>query len=128
MADSNRDKVVYFVRHGQSEDNVAPVFQSPHSPLSAVGRQQAERIAERVSHLSFDALLASPYQRAKETADAIGKVTGKAPELCRALYRAREANKHQRQTLYRCKSAEDLAGMGTQSVYARYARRGWRKL
>ena len=81
MADSNRDKVVYFVRHGQSEDNVAPVFQSPHSPLSAVGRQQAERIAQRVSHLSFGALLASPYQRAKETADAIGKVTGKAPEL-----------------------------------------------
>ena len=81
MADSNRDKVVYCVRHGQSEDNVAPVFQSPHSPLSALGRQQAARIAERVSHLSFDALLASPYQRAKETADAIGRVTGKAPEL-----------------------------------------------
>ena len=82
MADSHRDKVVYFVRHGQSEDNVAPVFQSPHSPLSAVGRQQAQRIAERVAHLAFDALLASPYQRAKETAEAIGKVTGKTPELC----------------------------------------------
>jgi broad specificity phosphatase PhoE len=38
-------------------------------------------MAERVSHLSFDALLASPYQRAKETADAIGKITGKAPEF-----------------------------------------------
>jgi broad specificity phosphatase PhoE len=88
MADSNRDKVVYFVRHGQSEDNVAPVFQSPHSPLSAVGRQQAERIAERVSHLSFDALLASPYQRAKETADAIAKVTGKVPE-CVELFTER---------------------------------------
>src|SRR5215468_5945554 len=81
MANSTRDKVVYFVRHGQSEDNVAPVFQSPHSPLSAVGRQQAKRVAERVSHLSFDALLASPYRRAKETADVIGKVTGKAPEF-----------------------------------------------
>ena len=34
-----------------------------------------------MSHLSFDALLASPYQRAKETADAIGKITGKAPEF-----------------------------------------------
>ena len=40
-------KVVYFVRHGQSEDNVAPVFQSPDSPLSAVGRNQAARIAAR---------------------------------------------------------------------------------
>jgi broad specificity phosphatase PhoE len=82
MADSSIEKVVYFVRHGQSEDNVAPVFQSPHSPLSEVGRKQAQRIAERVSHLAFDALLASPYQRAKETAEAIGTVTGKAPEFC----------------------------------------------
>ena len=80
MADANRDKVVYFVRHGQSEDNVAPIFQAPHSPLRAVGRHQAERIAERMSHLSFDALLASPYQRAKATAAAMGNITGKAPE------------------------------------------------
>jgi hypothetical protein len=28
----------------------------------------------------FGALLARLYQRAKETADALGKVTGKAPE------------------------------------------------
>jgi broad specificity phosphatase PhoE len=41
-----------------------------------------------VSHLSFDALLASPYQRAKETADAIGKITGKAPE-CVELFTER---------------------------------------
>ena len=39
MADETSAKVVYFVRHGQSEDNIAPVFQSPDSPLSAVGRQ-----------------------------------------------------------------------------------------
>jgi broad specificity phosphatase PhoE len=88
MADATIDKVVYFVRHGQSEDNVAPVFQSPHSPLSEVGRTQAQRIAARVAKLSFDALLASPYQRAKETAEAIGKVTGKAPEFC-ALFTER---------------------------------------
>jgi broad specificity phosphatase PhoE len=88
MADATVDKVVYFVRHGQSEDNVAPVFQSPHSPLSEVGRTQAQRIAARVAKLSFDALLASPYQRAKETAEAIGKVTGKVPEFC-ALFTER---------------------------------------
>jgi broad specificity phosphatase PhoE len=81
MAEVKSAKVVYFVRHGQSEDNVAPVFQSPDSPLSAVGRQQAARIAERVSTLSFDALLASPYRRAQETAAVIGTVTGKIPEF-----------------------------------------------
>src|SRR5262245_24213248 len=81
MADVQRDKVVYFVRHGQSEDNVAPVFQSPDSPLSAVGRAQAVRIAERVAKLSFQALLASPYRRAQETAAVIGTITGKVPEF-----------------------------------------------
>src|SRR2546427_92120 len=82
MADVQRDKVVYFVRHGQSEDNVAPVFQSPDSPLSAVGRAQAARIAARASKLAFEVLLASPYRRAQETAEVIGNVTGKALELC----------------------------------------------
>jgi len=85
MADETRAKVVYFVRHGQSEDNIAPVFQSPDSPLSAVGRKQAERIAARISKLSFDVLLASPYRRAHETAEVISKVTGKTPELCELL-------------------------------------------
>jgi broad specificity phosphatase PhoE len=88
MADETSAKVVYFVRHGQSEDNIAPVFQSPDSPLSAVGRNQAARIAARVAKLSFDVLLASPYRRAHETAEVIRTVTGKTPELC-ALFTER---------------------------------------
>jgi len=74
-------KIVYFVRHGQSADNVLPVFQSPDSPLNEKGKQQAEKIADRVSRLSFEALIASPFQRAKETAEAIQRVTGKTPEF-----------------------------------------------
>jgi probable phosphoglycerate mutase len=73
-------KIVYFVRHGQSVDNAAPVFQFPDSPLSEKGRKQAESIAERVSKLSFDALIASPYKRAKQTAAIIARITGKHPE------------------------------------------------
>ncbi len=74
------EKTVYFVRHGQSEDNVAPVFQAPDSPLSDKGRDQAKHIAQRVSKLSFEALIASPFPRAKETAEIIAGVTGKVPE------------------------------------------------
>lgn len=74
------EKFVYFVRHGQSADNVAPVFQSPDSPLNEKGRKQAESIADRVSKLSFDALIASPFERAKQTAEAIVKATGKKAE------------------------------------------------
>ena len=74
------EKIVYFVRHGQSADNAAPVFQSPNSPLNEKGRKQAESISDRVSKLSFDALIASPFERAKQTAEAIAKATEKQPE------------------------------------------------
>jgi ribonuclease H / adenosylcobalamin/alpha-ribazole phosphatase len=74
------EKVVYFVRHGQSNDNAAPVFQSPESPLSDKGREQARSIAERVSKISFEALIASPFERAKETAEVIAKTTGRELE------------------------------------------------
>ncbi len=73
-------KIVYFVRHGQCEDNVASVFQSPNSPLNERGRKQAESIAHRISKLSFDALITSPYERAKQTAEEISKYTDKKVE------------------------------------------------
>jgi broad specificity phosphatase PhoE len=119
MADVQSDKIVYFVLHGQSEDNVAPVFQSPDSPLSAVGRAQAARIAARVAKLAFQALLASPYRRAQETAAVIGNLTGKVPEFVE-LFTEREAHQHQRQTLYRRRRG--VASMDTKSLDARHAR------
>lgn len=71
------EKVVYFVRHGQSEDNAAPVFQAPDSPLSKKGVRQANFIADRVASLTFDTLISSPYARAKKTAEAISVATNK---------------------------------------------------
>lgn len=68
-------KTVYFVRHGQSVDNAAPVFQAYDSPLSEKGRKQAEQLAERARHISFDSLVASPQKRAKETAQKIAAAT-----------------------------------------------------
>jgi len=80
MSSSKVEKIVYFVRHAQSDDNVAPVFQSPSSPLSEKGKRQAERIAERISKLHFGALIASPFERAKQTAQAIARATGRNVE------------------------------------------------
>jgi probable phosphoglycerate mutase len=71
------EKTVYFVRHAQSEDNAAPVFQSKNSPLSEIGRRQAQRVAGRLSKLPFEAIIASPQRRAKETAETIAQATGK---------------------------------------------------
>lgn len=68
------------MRHGQSEQNIAPVFQSPDSRLNELGRKQAKLIAKRVAKLVFEALITSPFVRAKETADIISKTTSKKYE------------------------------------------------
>lgn len=78
--DSKYQKVVYFVRHGESEGNISPFYQPLESPLSEEGKRQAERIAERISRLSFDVLISSPLKRAEETAEVITKATGKKAE------------------------------------------------
>lgn len=70
-------KIVYFVRHGQSDDNAAPVFQAYDSPLSERGKHQASALAQRLSHLEFEALIASPQQRAHKTAEYISAATKK---------------------------------------------------
>lgn len=68
-------KTVYFVRHGQSLDNAAPVFQSINSPLSEKGIAQAKSIARRLAKVDFQALIASPVPRAKQTAEYISQQT-----------------------------------------------------
>lgn len=78
---SSADKIVYFVRHGQSNDNVAPVFQALDSPLSEEGLKQAKFIATRISKVSFDKLISSPLQRTKQTAEEISKVVSKPIEF-----------------------------------------------
>lgn len=78
---SEIQKTVYFVRHGQSEGNVGAEFQGPNSPLSATGHVQAQAVANRLAKIEFEALIASPWARAKETAQVVGKVTGMEPEF-----------------------------------------------
>ena len=75
------EKVVYLVRHGQSIDNVSPVFQSTETNLSETGTRQAEYIARRISKLSFDKLIASPLNRTRQTAEKIAALTNKEIEF-----------------------------------------------
>ena len=75
------EKTVYILRHGQSVDNVSPVFQSESSPLSEKGIKQAEDMAKRISKISFDTLIASPILRTKQTAEIITKSTRKEVEF-----------------------------------------------
>lgn len=83
MDKSKTEKIVYCVRHGQSEANLpsSVVFEPSESPLTELGRRQAEQIAERVSQLPFGILISSPLARAKETAEKISEKTGIKPEF-----------------------------------------------
>jgi broad specificity phosphatase PhoE len=74
-------KNIWFVRHGQSYANVDPVFQGTDSPLTEQGIEQAGKTAARIAKIPFEALISSPYERAKETAEIISEVTGKHIEF-----------------------------------------------
>jgi 2,3-bisphosphoglycerate-dependent phosphoglycerate mutase len=59
---------IWLVRHGDSYQDMSEVVDPP---LSAVGREQARRLAERVRRLQPAAVYSSPYRRALQTAQAI---------------------------------------------------------
>ena len=73
------EKIVYFVRHGQSLANAAAIFQPPNSPLSETGRRQAACLAQRVSKLTVETLYRARWN-GRRTAHAIAEATGLEPE------------------------------------------------
>jgi probable phosphoglycerate mutase len=60
---------VWLVRHA---DCYQDLVDTADPPLSALGRDQATRLAERVRRMQPTAVYSSPYRRAMETAEAIG--------------------------------------------------------
>ena len=75
------DKIVYFVRHGQTEGNVTDIIQGLDDPLSATGELQAENLALRAQNLDFEVLISSDAFRAQQTAGIISKRTQHSIEL-----------------------------------------------
>lgn len=62
------------VRHGESEWNRIGRYQGQRdAPLSELGLRQAEALATRLANETFDAIYASPLQRAKRTGEAIAQ-------------------------------------------------------
>ena len=77
---------VYFVRHGQTDWNVAHRIQgggAAEVDLNATGVAQAEAAAETLarSGLAFDRIYSSPYRRAYHTAEIICTRVGGSPIL-----------------------------------------------
>jgi probable phosphoglycerate mutase len=70
-----RTQVIYFVRHGETELNARGIRQGPDGPLSAKGRMQVEQAAKQFPTKKGKpkALIASPFQRTRETAEILAK-------------------------------------------------------
>jgi probable phosphomutase (TIGR03848 family) len=65
-------QLVLLIRHGLAEYKPGRLYGwTPGVHLSADGREQAKRLAERLEPVKLDALYSSPLERCCETADAI---------------------------------------------------------
>jgi broad specificity phosphatase PhoE len=88
--------IVYFTRHGESVANVADrtMQAEPEDAdrLSDLGHRQARGLGERLKGAGIEAILASPYGRAQETARGIGDVLGLAYDTDEDLYEVRQSD------------------------------------
>jgi len=65
---------LYLVRHGLTEENASRVIQGWNpGKLSALGIEQAERLARRLKGVRFDAIYSSDSRRAADTARIIAR-------------------------------------------------------
>ncbi len=66
---------IYVTRHGQTKYNIGRFMQGHFDePLNDTGRAQAAAAAAKVADIHFDAVYASPLDRAQETASIVGHV------------------------------------------------------
>lgn len=71
-------KLIYFVRHGETALNAQGVRQGEQGPLTERGRQQALETAKRFPKERGrpQVIIASPFERTRETAGIIAKELG----------------------------------------------------
>ncbi|MCH8994033.1 MAG: histidine phosphatase family protein [Chloroflexi bacterium] len=94
------------IRHGETSANAEGRLQGHLDvSLSEPGRGQSEQLAERLSHLSLEALYTSPLKRARETAHIIAGRNGLTPEDRPALME---------------RDVGELAGLNREEIRARY--------
>ncbi len=74
---------VYLVRHGETASNAARVVQTPDTPLSERGIEQAKRLADRLAGKRAASILCSTLRRATMTAQPLSSVL-KVPITLRA--------------------------------------------
>ncbi len=68
-------KIIYFVRHGETELNAKKIRQGPEGTLTQKGKDQALAIAHRFPKDKWlpEIIISSPYERTRETSDIIAR-------------------------------------------------------
>ena len=68
-------QTLLFVRHGQTTWNADHILpgQLPGIPLNDKGREQVARLADALSEIPISAVISSPLERARETAEIIAR-------------------------------------------------------
>lgn len=66
---------IIFLRHGQAKNNIERILtgRTPGVPLTETGIIQAEKAAKFLEHMNISAIYSSPIERAKHTAEIVGK-------------------------------------------------------
>ncbi len=85
---------VYLIRHAQSRDNArrlqyrlsptafnAFLRDTPNTPLTALGIQQAQQVASLLAGTPIDRLYTSPFERALATATVLGQAWNLPPQI-----------------------------------------------
>ena len=72
MSDTQSEKIVHFIRHGETRANRHHFNQGPDEPLSERGEKQAEAVVPSLRKLGIDTLYCSSLTRARQTASIIG--------------------------------------------------------
>ena len=58
---------VYIVRHGQTDSNLAKVFNTYIEDINENGIKQAEELRDKIKDIKFDIIYCSPLLRAVHT-------------------------------------------------------------
>ena len=67
---------IFVIRHGETPGNAARIVQTPETPLSPRGIEQADRLGQRLSGREIGGILASDLVRAAMTAERLADAVG----------------------------------------------------
>lgn len=116
---------IFFVRHGeyQNPEGLVP-FHAPGFPLSELGRQQTQEIANRLATEKIRTLSTSPVERCVETATIISKTIHLYPNIYEDITETKSPTGGQKKSPkfdYIYDDLEHISGGGetTEEIYER---------